>query len=55
MTMLAVSHEIGFAKSVAYRVFFIDGGEIPEQNIPEEFFNYPQHDRIKLFLSKILD
>jgi len=55
MTMLVVSHEMGFAKSVAHRVLFMDGGEILEQNTPEEFFNYPQHDRTKLFLSQILD
>jgi general L-amino acid transport system ATP-binding protein len=55
MTMLVVSHEMGFAKSVAHRVLFMDGGEILEQNTPEEFFNHPQHDRTKLFLSQILD
>jgi general L-amino acid transport system ATP-binding protein len=55
MTMLVVSHEMGFAKSVAHRVLFMDGGEILEQNTPEEFFNHPQHERTKLFLSQILD
>ncbi|MDK9709057.1 MAG: amino acid ABC transporter ATP-binding protein [Desulforhopalus sp.] len=55
MTMLVVSHEMGFAKSVAHRVLFMDGGEILEQNTPEEFFSHPQHDRTKLFLSQILD
>lgn len=55
MTMLVVSHEMGFAKSVAHRVMFMDGGEILEQNTPEEFFHHPQHDRTKLFLSQILD
>ncbi len=55
MTMLVVSHEMGFAKSVAHRVLFMDGGEILEQNTPEEFFHHPQHDRTKLFLSQILD
>jgi len=55
MTMLVVSHEMGFAKSVAHRVMFMDGGEILEQNTPEEFFHNPQHDRTKLFLSQILD
>jgi general L-amino acid transport system ATP-binding protein len=55
MTMIVVSHEMGFAKSVAHRVLFMDGGEILEQNTPEEFFNHPQHDRTKLFLSQILD
>ncbi|HBG19704.1 MAG TPA: ABC transporter ATP-binding protein, partial [Desulfobulbaceae bacterium] len=44
MTMIVVSHEMGFAKSVAHRVLFMDGGEILEQNTPEEFFNHPQHD-----------
>lgn len=55
MTMLVVSHEMGFARSVAHRVLFMDGGQILEQNTPEEFFNNPQHDRTKLFLSQILD
>ncbi len=55
MTMLVVSHEMGFAKSVAHRVLFMDGGEILEQNTPEEFFNHPRHERTKLFLSQILD
>ncbi len=54
MTMLVVSHEMGFAKSVAHRVLFMDGGEILEQNNPEDFFEHPQHDRTKLFLSQIL-
>ena len=55
MTMLVVSHEMGFAKSVAHRVLFMDGGEILEENTPEEFFNHPRHERTKLFLSQILD
>ena len=55
MTMIVVSHEMGFAKSVAHRVLFMDGGEILEENEPDEFFNNPQHDRTKLFLSQILD
>ena len=55
MTMLVVSHEMGFAKSVAHRVLFMDGGEILEENSPEEFFNNPQHERTQLFLSQILD
>jgi general L-amino acid transport system ATP-binding protein len=55
MTMIVVSHEMGFAKSVAHRVLFMDGGEILEQNVPDEFFNNPQHERTKLFLSQILD
>ena len=54
MTMLVVSHEMGFANRVADRVIFMDGGEIIEQNPPEEFFNNPQNDRTKLFLSQIL-
>jgi general L-amino acid transport system ATP-binding protein len=55
MTMLVVSHEMGFAKSVAHRVLFMDGGEVLEENNPEDFFNNPQHERTKLFLSQILD
>ncbi len=54
MTMLVVTHEMGFAKTVANRVIFMDGGEIIEQNEPQEFFNNPQHGRTKLFLSQIL-
>jgi general L-amino acid transport system ATP-binding protein len=54
MTMLCVTHEMGFARKVANRVIFMDGGEIIEQNDPEEFFNNPQSDRTKLFLSQIL-
>jgi general L-amino acid transport system ATP-binding protein len=54
MTMLVVSHEMGFAKSVAHRVLFMDYGQILEQNTPEEFFSNPQHERTKLFLSQIL-
>jgi general L-amino acid transport system ATP-binding protein len=54
MTMLVVSHEMGFAKSVAHRVLFMDDGQIVEQNSPDEFFNNPQNDRTKLFLSQIL-
>lgn len=55
MTMIVVSHEMGFAKSVAHRVLFMDGGEILEENAPEKFFGNPQHERTKLFLSQILD
>jgi general L-amino acid transport system ATP-binding protein len=55
MTMIVVSHEMGFAKSVAHRVLFMDGGEILEENEPEIFFNNPQHERTQLFLSQILD
>ena len=54
MTMLCVTHEMGFAKTVANRVIFMDGGQIIEQNDPHEFFDHPQHDRTKLFLSQIL-
>ena len=54
MTMLCVTHEMGFAKTVANRVIFMDGGEIIEENEPEQFFNHPHHDRTKLFLSQIL-
>ena len=54
MTMVCVTHEMGFAKQVADRVIFMDGGEIIEQNKPSEFFSNPQYDRTKLFLSQIL-
>ena len=54
MTMIVVSHEMGFAKTVADRVIFMDEGEIIEQNEPHGFFDRPQHDRTKLFLSQIL-
>lgn len=54
MTMLCVTHEMGFAKEVADRVIFMDAGEIIEENIPEAFFNNPQSDRTQLFLSQIL-
>ena len=54
MTMLVVTHEMGFASKVADRVIFMDEGEIIEQNKPEAFFNNPQSDRTKLFLSQIL-
>ncbi|MEQ8695521.1 MAG: amino acid ABC transporter ATP-binding protein, partial [Bauldia litoralis] len=49
-----VTHEMGFARQVADRVVFMDAGQIIEQNKPEEFFNSPQHERTKLFLSQIL-
>jgi len=55
ITMLCVTHEMGFAKTVADRVIFMDGGEIIEENNPHEFFDNPQHDRTKLFLSQILE
>ena len=54
MTMLCVTHEMGFARQVANRVIFMDQGQIIEENQPEEFFSNPQHDRTKLFLSQIL-
>jgi len=54
MTMICVTHEMGFARSVADAVVFMDEGEIVERNKPEEFFNNPQHERTKLFLSQIL-
>jgi len=54
MTMLVVTHEMGFARSVAHRVLFMDYGEVVEQNEPEAFFSNPQHERTKLFLSQIL-
>ena len=54
MTMIVVSHEMGFARQVADRVIFMDEGQIVEQNEPEEFFNNPQSERTKLFLSQIL-
>jgi general L-amino acid transport system ATP-binding protein len=54
MTMIVVTHEMGFAKSVAHRVLFMDFGQIVEGNTPNEFFDNPQHERTKLFLSQIL-
>jgi general L-amino acid transport system ATP-binding protein len=54
MTMLCVTHEMGFAREVANRIVFMDEGQIVETNEPEEFFNHPQHARTKLFLSQIL-
>ena len=54
MTMLVVSHEMGFARQVANRVIFMDAGQIIEANSPKEFFDHPQHERTKLFLSQIL-
>ena len=54
ITMICVSHEMGFAKTVANRVIFMDGGEIVEENEPNEFFNNPRWDRTQLFLSQIL-
>ncbi|HVL71603.1 MAG TPA: amino acid ABC transporter ATP-binding protein [Beijerinckiaceae bacterium] len=54
MTMLVVTHEMGFARQVADRVIFMDYGQIVEMNTPQEFFKNPQHERTKLFLSQIL-
>ncbi len=55
MTMLCVTHEMGFAKTVADRVIFMDGGEIVEENTPDIFFEKPETDRLQLFLSQILN
>jgi len=54
MTMIVVTHEMGFAREVADRIIFFDFGELIEENTPEEFFHNPQHERTKLFLSQIL-
>ena len=54
MTMLVVTHEMGFARQVANRIVFMDEGQIVEVNAPEQFFSNPQHERTKLFLSQIL-
>jgi len=54
MTMICVTHEMGFAKTVADRVIFMDEGQIVEENVPTEFFNNPQSERTKMFLSQIL-
>lgn len=54
MTMICVTHEMGFARQVADRVIFMDYGQIVEENRPDEFFKNPQHERTKLFLSQIL-
>jgi general L-amino acid transport system ATP-binding protein len=54
MTMLVVTHEMGFARKVADRVIFMDRGEIIEQNTPDAFFDNPQNERTQLFLSQIL-
>jgi ABC-type polar amino acid transport system ATPase subunit len=53
-TVLAVTHEMGFARTVADRVIFMDGGLIVEQNTPDAFFANPQHERTRQFLSQIL-
>ncbi|MCX7670798.1 MAG: amino acid ABC transporter ATP-binding protein [Anaerolineae bacterium] len=54
MTMLVVTHEMGFARSVADRMVFIDGGQIIEEGTPEQIFSHPQHERTRQFLSQIL-
>ena len=54
MTMVVVTHEMGFAREVGSRVIFMDGGKIVEQNEPEEFFRNPESDRLKAFLAKVL-
>ena len=54
MTMVVVTHEMGFAREVATRVMFIDEGQIMEQNTPREFFENPRHPRLRDFLSKVL-
>ena len=55
MTMIVVTHEMGFARKVANRVIFMDAGEIVEENDPESFFSKPKNERTKLFLSQILN
>jgi polar amino acid transport system ATP-binding protein len=54
MTMVVVTHEMGFAREVADRVVFMDGGQLVEEGTPEHFFTSPEHERTKLFLSQIL-
>ena len=54
MTMVIVTHEMGFAREVATRVMFVDEGQIKEQNTPEELFSNPKNPRLKEFLSKML-
>ena len=54
MTMICVTHEMGFARTVANRIVFMDGGEIVEQSEPQQFFEKPKHERTRLFLSQIL-
>jgi general L-amino acid transport system ATP-binding protein len=54
MTMLCVTHEMGFARQVTDRVIFMDAGQIVETNTPEAFFSSPQHERTRLFLSQVL-
>ena len=54
MTMVVVTHEMGFAREVASRVLFIDEGVICEENAPQEFFEHPKNKRLQYFLSKVL-
>jgi ABC-type polar amino acid transport system ATPase subunit len=54
MTMVVVSHEMGFAKEVAHRVIFMDEGKIVEEGTPDRFFDHPQEERTRTFLSKVL-
>ena len=54
MTMVVVTHEMGFAREVASRVLFMDGGRIVEQNTPQELFDHPKSERLKNFLAKVL-
>jgi polar amino acid transport system ATP-binding protein len=54
MTMIVVTHEMGFAREVATRVLFIDEGNIKEENTPDEFFAHPKNPRLRDFLSKVL-
>ena len=54
MTMVVVTHEMGFAREVGDRVIFMDAGQIVEEGTPEEIFNHPQSDRLKNFLAKVL-
>lgn len=54
-TVLAVTHEMGFARTVADRIIFMDAGQIVEENTPQEFFSNPRNERTKLFLSQILN
>ena len=54
MTMICVTHEMGFAREVANRIIFLDGGNIAEDGTPEEVFDHPKNERLQAFLSKIL-
>jgi ABC-type polar amino acid transport system ATPase subunit len=55
MTMIVVTHEMGFAREVAHRVVFMDDGRIVEEDRPEVFFAAPRHERSRLFIAKILN